>query len=234
MNAVSVAKLWVRSFTQPHEAFKKERGNADYKLAFLNIIAAAVLATIIKLLVSVPTATMLGKQALVIAQFRTLGMPATTALAPENLLLLISTNFLSILLLILLGWAVGGAITNKISQYLTGEGDLKTQLYLTSLFMPAFGILGTILSFIGKTLIILPILSSSYQTFTGAFYAWAAVVVVFFLYNIRLYILALAETHKYGEGAGLSSCIIGIIVLGIIFAIVAVTALGGFLNLLFI
>ena len=234
MDIVENAKLWAYVVLKPRAVLKRERSAADMKYAFSNVFAAAILATLIKIIISGINATATSTPSLLTKQLHSLGTEASGGLTVTGTAFLAITNLTAIFAILLIGWGIGGWIISKISHRFTETGDLTTQLYLTSLFMPAFAVAGTILSYLGNSVIVPAAADVSYNIFRGGFYIWGAAVAAFLLYAAYEYILALAETYKYGEGAALASCVIGGIITGIVIIIVIVSALGPFLGLLFI
>ncbi len=227
-------KLWIKVLHNPRDIFKQEKGNASYKNSFINIISAAIIATIVKQDFGGIAATILSKPELLTKQLRTLGMHST-ALSTGNIGLLMATDFIGFFIMATLGWFVGGWIVYRISKMFTEDaGELKTQLYLTTLFAPEFAVIVTIFSFIGITAIIPIAATVGHSIFTGAFYAWAILAFVAVLCNIYLYILALAEVHNYGEGTGIAVCGLGTIILFVLTIALILTTLSSFLAVLLI
>ncbi len=234
MNIVDNAKIWVSVLISPRQIFKRERAYADLKYAFSNIFAAAAIATLFKIILSGVSATVYSNSALLTKQLHTLGAETTSALTPANTAILALTNFAAIFLLLLLMWGIGGWIIGFVSKRFTGQGNLAAHLYLTSLFMPAFAVAGTFLSYVGSAVIVGSATTVSYRVFSGMFYVWAGIVALVVLYIAYEYILALAETYKYGEGAALASFAIGAIITGILLVVVIISPVGALLGLLFI
>ncbi len=234
MNIIDNAKIWINVLIRPRQVFKKERAYADLKYAFSNIFAAAAIATLFKIILGGISATALSTPGLLTKQLHTLGTETASALTPQTTALLAITNFAAIFLLLLLMWGIGGWVIGFVSKRFTSEGNVSTQLYLTSLFIPAFAVAGTFLSYVASAVLISSAAAVSYRVFSGAFYIWAAVVALVVLYTAYEYILALAETYKYGEGAALASFAIGAILTAIIMVVVIISPVGTLLGLLFI
>lgn len=222
---------WVGVLLSPAATFKKEHARASYKSCFVNLFSAALISSIFNIFFGTLLAVFKPNAVLVLArQTGAFSIQKLTSLSPANAAVSFAVDLGVMLVIILALWVFGGSIACKLSKIIGGKGDLKTQLYLTSIFAPGFLFMSTILSFAGALMISYLIFAAAYSVFLTAISVWFILLLLVLIYGIYCYVSALIEAHEYNPGAGIATCLISAIIIGAIVAIAVLTTTGAVLR----
>ncbi len=230
MNFNERIKLWYDAIRHPVLTFKKQKPRANIEEGVINVVSSAILS---KLLSLVTTAVFLVFSANALSGdvpegFWTSFMEGSGGMFSGDFVVspvLLVFNILIGLALLLAGWAGGGWIIHKVAGWLGGKGEFKTQLYLTSLFMPAFSVIAWFVNFVAVLGITAGIITRSIPTLMASIIVFLALMILAAIYEIYCFIRALVETYKFSGWLGLAVCIIGtLIIVAIIIGLLLLVA----------
>lgn len=208
--------LWYNAVRHPLATFKKQKSHADYEEGAINVISGSVIGQVLRivttaiLIFAAISLTRIGAEEL----FEKAVMRPTIigSFTPLSIVL----EFVVGLAAATISWLGGGWIFYKISRWLGGKGNLKTQLYLVSLYCPGFGVMNWFALFIITAGSIGGAITKNVVAMFGGIITGVVLILLLLIYQIYCFVYALVETHNYSAGQGAGTCIIGVLIIGAI------------------
>ncbi len=227
-------ELWFNAVRHPRSTFKKWKSRANYEDGAVNIISSVVIGQVLTAvsiwLLAFAITGLLGINIDdLIAGSQQRGIFSTASADLTFVPLNIVINFVIALAIGLGSWFIFGWIAYKVSHWLNGKGELKTQLYLVSLYTPAFAVLWWFPTVFMNAGLFFGIASKNFLAMFGGLGVSIILLILVFIYQICCFVYALVETHNYSAGTGVGVCALSSLIIGaIVFGIIIVGILVGF------